>query len=383
MVSLSQPVTSAVPPPEDRGFLVVGKHDDPQIDDPLLMDTANMPGKGEFYGATARPLVNPPMEDWQEKVQTSESKREVEFRTGKNARYGHYGLFDNRACKLCGMCSLFVILPWFIFTVIVCALVFAYHHYSMSVWLLVLVSLTISALIAAIGVSNRHKFTGSFSRVVLAVLCAFATFIGTLVGLWAYHRIAAQYWLIEEGRTYTNVLPGEPAISHADAGTLIFSTDSRVDLGRVVGYKTEGTVYCVAPILKAGDAGMSALVSRAEYWAAGTDCCNARSGFSCGQAWDHEARAGFAKPESISTTSALFPGSREQYLRAAKEAAGVYGLVLGEEPLFVDWVGDINVERDLKWHNIIFFVLAASGIYFCFSSLCATFFFCRAKVGLA
>lgn len=331
-------------------------------DDPLLYDTANMPGKGEHYGAVQKSVpINPPKEDWQEQAKSSQSGSKYQFLKGKKARYGMYSSTTTRQC---GVLSVFVIVPWLIFTVIVAALLFAYHKYSMSVWFVVLMHLAIAVLFAALGISNRR--TG-FKSIVLGALCAFATFSGTLVGLWGFHRIAAQYWMIEESRTYTNVLPAEPAVGHADAGTLFFEMETHVDLGKVVGYKTEGTVYCVAPILKQA----GTVMSRVEYWAAGTDCCHARTGFSCGDAWDRSARAGVVLPDAVKSTSALFPGSREQYLKAAAEAAGVYGVLLGDEPLFMTWTNDVPEAREEMLHNIWIFLLAASGIFFCFSCLCA------------
>jgi len=344
-------------PVEDRGVLVTTealKDADP------LLDSANVPGKGEYYGATGTSTyINPPNEDWRDYVQ--ESKGALEPTSRRKYRYGFY---PPSIARYCGLWSLLVLLPWMIFTVIVASLVFAYHRHALSVCFIVLLFLGMAVLFAVLGVTNRRN---SFVLSALGALCAFATFSACLVGLWGYHKVSAQYYRTDESRTYTDVLPGEPAVAHADAGTLIFSTDSRVDLGKVVGYKTTGAVYCVAPILKKDPI----VSSRVEYWAAGTDCCHARSGFSCGDAWQRHARVGMVLPEALPSKSWLFPGSREQYLKAAEEAAGVYGLLLGEEPLFVTWARDIPETRRDMWHWILAFVFAASGIYFCFACLCA------------
>merc|ERR1719231_1169470 len=82
----------------------------------------------------------------------------------------------------------------------------------------------------------------------IGVLCVCACVAGSLAGLFNYYTFMYQYWSIDEGQTYTNVLPTEPAASHADAGKIVFSSTSRVDTTRALGYKV-GTVYCVAPIL--------------------------------------------------------------------------------------------------------------------------------------
>lgn len=360
-MALGPPSSSSV---EDRGVLF-SKKSITSDTDPLLhsLDSANVPGKGEFYGATGRPLdsmyMNPPNENWRDYVQ--ESKKQEARTIVKKARYGFY---HSSVTNYCSWWSILVLLPWMIFTVTVASLVFAYHRHALSVGFLVLLFLALAVLFAVVGVTNRRN---SFSFPVLGALCAFAAFSGCLAGLWGYHKVAAQYYLTDESRTYTDVLPGEPAVAHADAGTLIFSTDARVDMGRVVGYKSAGAVYCVAPILKKADM----VTSRVEYWAAGTDCCHARTAFSCGNSWGRNARTGLVLPEALPSKSWLFPGSREQYLKAAQEAAGVYGLLLGEEPLFVTWVQNIPDTRREMWHYILLFVFAASAIYFCFACVCA------------
>lgn len=349
---------------EDRGQIVTLAGDE----DPLL-DTANMPGRGEFYGATGRPLddtttnyMYPPKEDWHENVQ--EDRSISQSMNGKKYRYGFY---NSSTTRHCGMLSFYILLPWLIFTTVAISLVFAYHRYVMSVWCVVLMFLAFAVFFAVLGVTHRRQ---GQKFAILGALCAFATFVGCLVGLWEYHNIAAQYWLTEESTTYTNVLPGEPAIGHADAGTLIFSVDSRVDLGKVVGFKSNGVVYCVAPIIRQEWLQGETLSSRVEYWAAGTDCCRARTSFTCGNAWDRNARVGLVMPEALPSKSWLFPGSREQYLKAAEEAAGVYGLLLGEEPLFTTWVSNVPETREEMWHKMFIFVFIASGLYFVFASVC-------------
>lgn len=355
------PVPLAPPAPQDRGVLVTST-------DPLL-DTANMPGKGEFYGATGRALddetsaqLYPVQEDWAEKVEENPGKI-IDTSGRKTYRYGWYGATKDKYNRYCGIWALFILMPWLMFTTIVTILVFAYHHFGMPVWCCVCMFLGIACLFAVLGITNRRngqKFA------ILGALCAFATFVGCMAGLWEYHKVSAQYWLTDENRVYTNVLPGEPAVGHSDAGTLIFSVDSRVDLGKVVGYKSSGTVYCVAPITRQADT----LDARIEYFAAGTDCCHARTGFTCGNAWNKNARSGLMLPESQPSKSLLFPGHREQYLRAAREAASIYGMVLSDEPLFLTWATDILQAHEDMLHDMLVFVFASSGLYLLFACVC-------------
>jgi len=102
----------------------------------------------------------------------------------------------------------------------------------------------------------------------LGLLSLFAVINAVLCGNYNYWNHMFQYWSYDENRAYTNVLPTEPAASHADAGKIVFADTARVDTTRAVGFKMS-TVYCVAPILD------DTQLDRVEYWAAGTDCCPA------------------------------------------------------------------------------------------------------------
>merc|ERR1719235_1022190 len=119
----------------------------------------------------------------------------------------------------------------------------------------------------------------------LGTLGFVAVIFGTLAGLYNYHTHMFQYWSYDENRSYTNVLPSEPAAAHGDAGKMVFANTARVDTTRAVGYKA-GTTYCVAPILD------DAQLDRVEYWAAGIDCCPSRGDFVCDDAWNPKAKSG-------------------------------------------------------------------------------------------
>merc|ERR550537_821201 len=154
------------------------------------------------------------------------------------------------------------------------------------------------------------------------------------------------YYAYDENRSYSNVLPTEPAEAHADAGKIKFSHTARVDTTRAMGYKA-GSVYCVAPILD------DTQLDRVEYWAAGIDCCPSRGDFNCDDAWNPKAKSGVV----ILDSNALIPTKHDFYMKAAKEAEAAYQLSSAEEPLFVRWVADPQGIQDDYWRAGVGFLV--------------------------
>merc|ERR1719160_1819178 len=102
----------------------------------------------------------------------------------------------------------------------------------------------------------------------LGILTLIAVVAGNIVGVYIYSQFFLQYWAYDMNRTYTNVLPSEPAAAHADAGIIKFASSARIDTTKAVGYKS-GKVYCVAPVMD------ETQTPRVEYWAAGYDIVSA------------------------------------------------------------------------------------------------------------
>merc|ERR1719313_1741626 len=224
---------------------------------------------------------------------------------------------------------------------------FAYHHYCWVVWIVVAAWFAVSAMFVAM--KNRMKGQWFY---FIGHLCLLACVLGSTAGLYNYYSHMFQYWSYDENRAYTNVLPTEPAASHADAGKIVFADTARVDTTRAVGFKMS-TVYCVAPILD------DTQLDRVEYWAAGTDCCPARGDFNCDDAWNPKAKSGVV----ILDSNSLIPTKRDFYMMAAKQAEAAYQLTGAEEPLFVRWVSDPQGIQDDFWRQGIGFLVATVCIY--------------------
>lgn len=247
--------------------------------------------------------------------------------------------------------SLFMAIPWLMFCVISIVFTFAYHHYWLVSWVVVLSWIALSLMFIAI----RNRMKGSWFGFI-GILCIFACVSGTCAGLYNYYTNMFQYWCYDENRAYTNVLPTEPAAAHADAGKIVFSNSARVDTTRAVGYQV-GTVYCVAPILD------DSQMDRVEYWAVGTDCCPSRGDFNCDDAWNPNAKSGVV----ILDATDWFATKHDYYMKAVKQAEAAYQLSGADMPLFVRWVSDGEALQASFWRRGIGFLFATLAMYLLFS----------------
>jgi len=241
-----------------------------------------------------------------------------------------------------------IMLPWMIFTLLVTLFTFCYHHFHYIVWFMVLVFVTIAVLFFV--VSPRNKKGPMYKY--LGFLCSLAIVFGIILGMYDYYEFMLIYYSYNEYRVYTDVLPSEPAAAHADAGTMVFTEDSRVDTTKALGYKA-GTVYCVAPILDDSQA------SRVEYWAAGVDCCSQRADFNCDDSWDPKAKTGVV----IIDNGSIVTSKYDMYMKAVKQAEAAYGALAAPKPIFVRWVTDpVKVEQEY-WTWGVGFLVISSAIY--------------------
>jgi len=243
---------------------------------------------------------------------------------------------------------LMVMLPWMMFTIIMVLFAFCYHHFSVIVWALVLVCAMMALVFFVI--SPRNKKGPMY--MYLGFLCSLAIIFGIIFGMYDHYEYMMTYWSYNEYRVYTDVLPSEPAAAHGDAGTMVFTEDSRVDTTKALGYKA-GTVYCVAPILDDSQA------SRVEYWAAGTDCCSQRADFNCDDSWDPKAKSGVVIIDNGSPVTSKF----DMYTKAVHQAEAAYGVVAAPKPIFVRWVTDPVKVEDEFWTWGIGFLVICSAIY--------------------
>lgn len=123
----------------------------------------------------------------------------------------------------------------------------------------------------------------------LCVLCLVGTLVATCVGFYIYYKYMVFWHAYGELRSYTNVAASQDSAQFADAGMLLFTSDTQVDTTRAVGYKDaeSGSTLCVAPVVD----GSMTQTDEISFWAVGTNCCEPRGHFACDGATNGEARS--------------------------------------------------------------------------------------------
>jgi len=233
---------------------------------------------------------------------------------------------------------LMMFVPYLIFAGLLLFYVYMYHIWFHIAWLLSLAVVLVSTVWI---VSDLFSIRGGQWYVFFGVLCMLAALAATAVGLYIYFAYTYQFYKIGGLRTYTNVLPAEPADSHADAGKIYFTPNSKVDITRAVGFQAQGGVYCVAPILD------ETQIARVNFWAVGRDCCLSRASFNCDEAWNPDAHAGAVVLDTGAPQVSF--NQLDFYLKAVHEAQALYDLASAESPVFVRWVLDPSAMQTAFW----------------------------------
>lgn len=252
---------------------------------------------------------------------------------------------------------LLILVPWFLFLIIMATWMLWYHHHWLVTVFTILGGFMVSIGLIALSMSsdkNAHaKPGGKRWYAYLGCVCFLATLAGGVLGFYCYHSFMFQYNSYEERRMYANVLPSEPASTKVDAGKMVFATDARVDISKSIGFKA-GSFYCVAPIL---DEDMD---TRVEYWAAGVDCCSYRGDFNCDDAWDPKARSGAVIFED---SSELVPSMRPFFEKARLEAEVAYNMASSDDAIFVKWTKDPDAIQEKYWKDAQAFLLITTCVY--------------------
>lgn len=270
------------------------------------------------------------------------------------------------------MCAL-IFAPWLEFVGTI-ALFVLFGDTAAAAWLPVVALSILSGTLVAKGI-----WRSSVATSVLGITCVASVALGIAVGVYAQQAYLTEYWQLELGNSYNNVLPSEPGASHRDAAAITFADGTFLDNTRAVGYKTAGTTYCVAPILNAQD-----YQGRVEYWAVGYDCCRARGNFVCDDASDPLARSGIVrgryasspKVESIASSRNEHSSKlevtvdRPGLVQAIRAAEAAHTLVSSEGALMLRWTVDTTRRQGNLQKAALMLILGAVGVHFLASNVC-------------
>merc|ERR1740121_2110209 len=195
------------------------------------------------------------------------------------------------------------------------------------------------AFVATLGCALCYATGPAMLPLSLSMLVA--TVMGTLFGLYCYDSYSIYPMFYANARTYDNVVASEPAAAVADAGKVVFTSESYVSTKEAAGYITEsGYIYCVAPVRD------SATTKSIEFWAAGVGCCDGLGTFTCDSAADSEAHAG-------AVIFDVFTASRHSfYQKARAKAMAEHALLSPTEPLYVRWVETSNLNMLSTYYKV-------------------------------
>lgn len=227
--------------------------------------------------------------------------------------------------------AVLVMLPWLMFSLVTCLFAFVYQEFSAIVWALVVSCLGLSTLLSGVYLVSRRV-----AYLALGVLSFCGCILGVAFGLHVYSEYMQAYVRLQNGASYHNVQPAEPATSHADAAVLTFSVGSAIDTLHAVGFKKSDDVYCAAPILDGTEAG-----NAVQYWAVGVNCCLERGDFECDDAKNPNAHGGIVYDEDNED----IPHFKEAVLQAEE----AHGLRTPPGALFIRWIASPSKIRDQLW----------------------------------
>lgn len=284
-------------------------------------------------------------------------------------------------------CLVATFLPWLMFTLVVTLFIFLYYDAPFLVGFLICACVLLVMGLVFLGVGQSRRV-----HIAIGLLCILAICIGASVGYCTFHNYASTYWLLEDGNVFHDVSPSSTGANYPNATLIGFSQDAFVDTQRTIGYMENGVVYCVAPISSRNweqqreQRWSAGFYHAPQYWAAGIDCCDQRSGFRCG---DTDARD-FGQDTRQRVVSTAAKGGlriwdnrdRERFNTAIQMAESVYDLCNEKRPTIgrgneirrqcramtgrysLTWIATGNNPKDDLWESCMIILALTSSLYF-------------------
>lgn len=227
--------------------------------------------------------------------------------------------------------------PWIIFSLLFALNSIAINYKSPG--LVKAVSYVILAGIAAAGINCirswlyiQSVWRGAMQEPAwlsfFVVTSLLAWILGGSLGQTNFNTNTVPFMQINALNDYVNVNPSIYAGSQVmDAGQIVFLPDSKVDIGKSMGFRNSDT-YCVAPIVSPA---LEANQTTFDFWAIGKNCCLGHAGdFRCGEIANPGAHAGMRLMQD---------SDRQFYLLAVNQAEAAFGIT-ASHPMFFFWMED-------------------------------------------
>jgi len=263
---------------------------------------------------------------------------------GNVAQYGAFGVpqkLNGKARKVnpAGLVGcLFV--PWFIFSVVYYIRSFSLQYEAAGVAFAACGLFFVFVLVTAFMAINAAR-KGADARILgfLFVASLVGWVLGFVLGNVNFVNNMQPFYDIQNLNVYPSVNPSVFRGSQLmDAGQIMFTPGSHLDLTKSVGFKNKIT-YCVAPIVGSNVTGSKTLSLPEkpfyDFWAVGINCCSGHgTDFHCGE---------FSNPQASSGLR-LMNDAQRQFFRLAVQEAEVIHKVNAPHPIFMYWMTDPNAE---------------------------------------
>jgi len=201
-----------------------------------------------------------------------------------------------------------------------------------------------------------------------SILLFLATLAGALIGIANYQHNIGPSLEFGDRQWYKQMDASRPAKSVADAIAFSFTKNTFVDGKRAAGYmsiENLSTAYCAAPIYntKNQDSGIT------DYWAVGTNCCDAKGKFWCDDASHPLAYDGIVLLNQPYMFLSPRRAHREAFMNAINMIRSQYRLPKAENVFLLRWVNDAAAVRNLWAANggRIFLIALAAAAILCIS----------------
>jgi hypothetical protein len=259
------------------------------------------------------------------------------------------GFFETRGRKRMNIVSIAMslFLPWAIFSVTFAVMSFSLH-YQQPAFAFCIVGLCF-VVVAWSGFyafdETRKKVAGVgkeptwYIFIFLTLLLAWCT--GIVCGDYNFFKNLQPFYDVTNLNTYPQVDPSKfRGQQLMDAGRIVFSPDSKLDLRRSLGFKNL-ELYCVAPITIGDENTTYKTLQTYDFWAVGVNCCSGNNAdFHCGEFNNPRAHAGLR----------LMRDDQRAFFRLAVQQAEAAYNIKAVHPLFFYWMQDpideVNAYQD-------------------------------------
>jgi len=225
-----------------------------------------------------------------------------------------------------------IFVPWGIFILLLAVMSFSMMYKSPGIGHTITALCIIFWLVTLLVALNRRKSDPEpswFSYFSLSV--GVGVFAALLIGMNIFNKYSLPYQLIKDLKVIGHLdASKEHGQNVMDAGVLYFAEGNIIDATRSWHFK-QGSVYCVAPIIKGEPGKAVSETGSFDFWAVGKDCCSVSSSdFRCGA---------YANPLARSAIRVLGDEDRKYYRLAVEQAETLYG-VMATHPIFFEWSQD-------------------------------------------